>query len=194
MSHVFTYGSLMFDRVWSRVVCGTYPAAAATLSGFRRQRVLDQDYPSLQRIDGSTCNGSAMGAGSRGERLSDEQGAGGDEDAGAGEGPDTGSHKGGSKSASEGEDALSGVVYLGVQADDLKALDEFEGSEYCRIQVQVTVRAQVDGGPAPGSLLLADTYLFIASDKVAPGPWDPDDFERERIERFLREYPPPRSA
>ena len=149
MTHVFTYGSLMFERVWSRVVRGTYPAASATLSGYRRQCVLGQDYPSLEQIAGSD---------------------------------------------GDSNDALGGVVYLGVEADDLAALDEFEGSEYLRIQVQVTVRAQVEGGPVSGSLLPADTYLFIASDKVAPGPWDPVEFERERIERFLREYPPPRRA
>jgi hypothetical protein len=164
VSHVFTYGSLMFERVWSRVVRGTYPAASATLSGFRRQRVLGQDDVELQDpgIPAGMRAGSAVGAGSRIE------------------GP--------------GEDALAGIVYLGVQAEDLAALDAFEGSEYRRIQVQVTVLAQVAGGPVPGSLLPADTYLFIASDKVAPGPWDPDDFERERIERFLRDYPPPRPA
>jgi len=45
--HLFTYGSLMFDPVWRRVVRGRYRSAPATLSGFRRWRVRGESYPGL---------------------------------------------------------------------------------------------------------------------------------------------------
>ncbi len=38
--------------------------------------------------------------------------------------------------------------------------------------------------------MAADTYLFIADSKVAPGDWDADRFEREQLHAFLREHAP----
>lgn len=91
--------------------------------------------------------------------------------------------------------AVDGVLYLDVAAGDLASLDAFEGADYRRIEVRVTLRQDAAGTPGTlpaGSLLAADTYLFVAADKVEPRDWDPAEFERERIGRFLREYPPPR--
>ncbi len=45
--HIFTYGSLMFERVWRRVVHGTYASEAGEIRGFRRLSVKDQDYPAI---------------------------------------------------------------------------------------------------------------------------------------------------
>lgn len=45
--HLFTYGSLMFDAVWSRVVCGQYRHIEAVMSGYRRYRVHNENYPAL---------------------------------------------------------------------------------------------------------------------------------------------------
>jgi gamma-glutamylcyclotransferase (GGCT)/AIG2-like uncharacterized protein YtfP len=149
VNHVFTYGSLMFERVWSRVVSGTYRKAAGSLVGFKRQRVTGQDYPALRIGDAGEAGGLA---------------------------------------------AVEGVIYFDVRPEDLSALDAFEGADYRRIQVPVTVRGHAPGGPAAGSIVTADTYLFIADDQVEPGAWDPGRFERDRIERFLRDYPPPRPA
>jgi gamma-glutamylcyclotransferase (GGCT)/AIG2-like uncharacterized protein YtfP len=55
--HVFTYGSLMFAPVWTRVVAGDYRSIAGTLHGFARFAVADQDYPGMiaqpsGRVDG----------------------------------------------------------------------------------------------------------------------------------------------
>lgn len=49
MSHVFTYGSLMFDQVWSRVVQGRYQSRQASLSGYRRCGVKHEHYPVIYR-------------------------------------------------------------------------------------------------------------------------------------------------
>ncbi len=45
--HIFTYGSLMFERVWRRVVHGTYASEVGEIRGFRRLSVKDQDYPAI---------------------------------------------------------------------------------------------------------------------------------------------------
>ena len=45
--HVFTYGSLMFPEVWSRVVAGDYRALSARLDGYARFEVRDQTYPGM---------------------------------------------------------------------------------------------------------------------------------------------------
>ena len=91
----------------------------------------------------------------------------------------------------DGSAAVDGVLYLDVAATDLAALDRFEGADYRRIEVAVVVRQDASGGPPAGSALLAAPYLFVADHKVEPVAWDPVEFERERIARFLREYPPP---
>lgn len=47
--HLFTYGSLMFDAVWQRVVTGYYENHPATLSGFVRKCVKNEPYPVVFR-------------------------------------------------------------------------------------------------------------------------------------------------
>ena len=55
--HVFTYGSLMFDAVWSLVVAERYRSMAARLDGHVRHAIAGEDYPGMvaradQRVDG----------------------------------------------------------------------------------------------------------------------------------------------
>ena len=45
--NVFTYGSLMYDRVWSRVVTGHYARQNGVVQGFQRLRVKNEQYPGL---------------------------------------------------------------------------------------------------------------------------------------------------
>ncbi len=45
--NVFTYGSLMFPVVWDRVVHGHYRSSEATIHGFQRLRIRDEQYPAL---------------------------------------------------------------------------------------------------------------------------------------------------
>jgi len=45
MIHIFTYGSLMFDPVWSRVVTGKYESCEAILEGYDRKGLRDEVYP-----------------------------------------------------------------------------------------------------------------------------------------------------
>lgn len=45
MQNIFTYGSLMFDPVWTRVVRGCYQSCPATLTGYQRLAVKGEEYP-----------------------------------------------------------------------------------------------------------------------------------------------------
>ena len=45
MTHIFTYGSLMFDQIWRRVVAGDYQKTTAVLKGYDRKRVRGESYP-----------------------------------------------------------------------------------------------------------------------------------------------------
>lgn len=45
MPHIFTYGSLMFDPVWSGVVAGDYDRREAVLPGYDRKAVRGEVYP-----------------------------------------------------------------------------------------------------------------------------------------------------
>jgi gamma-glutamylcyclotransferase (GGCT)/AIG2-like uncharacterized protein YtfP len=56
--HIFTYGSLMYQEVWTRVVRGHYQCRSAALHGYRRKAVKGEVYPIAlrafpeDRIDG----------------------------------------------------------------------------------------------------------------------------------------------
>ncbi len=45
--NIFTYGSLMFDQVWSKVVKGTYTKTRARLFCYQRRRLSGETYPAL---------------------------------------------------------------------------------------------------------------------------------------------------
>jgi gamma-glutamylcyclotransferase (GGCT)/AIG2-like uncharacterized protein YtfP len=47
MVNVFTYGSLMFNPVWSRVVAGSYERCEGLLQGYDRKAVRGEIYPVL---------------------------------------------------------------------------------------------------------------------------------------------------
>jgi gamma-glutamylcyclotransferase (GGCT)/AIG2-like uncharacterized protein YtfP len=49
--NVFTYGSLMYDRVWSRVVTQTYRKKSGFVKHFQRLKVKNEHYPGLIKGD-----------------------------------------------------------------------------------------------------------------------------------------------
>ncbi len=57
MSHVFTYGSLMFPDVWSLVVAGRYAGVRATLAGHARFAIRDELYPGMVVRPDATVDG-----------------------------------------------------------------------------------------------------------------------------------------
>jgi len=53
VAHIFTYGSLMFEEVWKRIVLGNYSHAPARLEGYARRCVKDEAYPVVFEADES---------------------------------------------------------------------------------------------------------------------------------------------
>jgi gamma-glutamylcyclotransferase (GGCT)/AIG2-like uncharacterized protein YtfP len=46
-THLFTYGSLMFAPVWSRVAKRLYRNSEETIQGFARYQVIGEEYPAV---------------------------------------------------------------------------------------------------------------------------------------------------
>lgn len=72
---------------------------------------------------------------------------------------------------------VAGVLYFDVNDTDLQALDAFEGSDYQRRTVQVTTSA--------GTLVTAQTYVFLSPQRLARHDWDPAAFA---LARFMATY------
>jgi gamma-glutamylcyclotransferase (GGCT)/AIG2-like uncharacterized protein YtfP len=80
------------------------------------------------------------------------------------------------------EGIVPGRLYRDIDAAAWARLDAFEGDEYERVDVIVTL--------ADGSRLPAQVYRFRgdAAARLLPGAWDVEAFEREGRERFLARY------
>jgi gamma-glutamylcyclotransferase (GGCT)/AIG2-like uncharacterized protein YtfP len=72
---------------------------------------------------------------------------------------------------------VAGVLYHDVSEKDVSALDAFEGIEYRREAVQVTI--------ADGRKLDAHTYVYLLPEKLSSDSWEPERFQ---MERFLGTY------
>ena len=73
--------------------------------------------------------------------------------------------------------SVAGTLYLDVNDADLQALDDFEGTDYQRRAVQVTTPA--------GTLATAQTYVFLAPQRLASHDWNPAAFP---LARFMATY------
>lgn len=74
---------------------------------------------------------------------------------------------------------VAGLLYRDVEADDLARLDLFEGAEYRRDALPVTL--------ADGSALQAETYVWLDHARLSDAAWLPEAF---RLREFLRDYGP----
>ena len=77
---------------------------------------------------------------------------------------------------------VPGRLYRELDASAWARLDAFEGEEYERADVVVAL--------ADGSALPAQAYRFRAefAQRLLPGEWDPEAFEREGRARFIARY------
>ncbi len=73
--------------------------------------------------------------------------------------------------------AVDGVLYFDVAAQDVAALDEFEGSEYRRDSIAVVINS--------GEVVIACTYIFMAEQRLSGSPWEPQNFQ---MSRFIGRY------
>ena len=73
--------------------------------------------------------------------------------------------------------SVPGVLYFDVTAHDIAALDAFEGAEYRRDTVQVTLES--------GESVATGTYIYLLPQKLSESPWLPEKFQ---MERFIGSY------
>jgi gamma-glutamylcyclotransferase (GGCT)/AIG2-like uncharacterized protein YtfP len=72
---------------------------------------------------------------------------------------------------------VDGLLYLDVNAQDVAALDAFEGAEYRRDNVTVVL--------ASGESVPAGTYIFTATHRLSTVAWEPEAFQ---MTRFIGSY------
>ena len=127
MTHIiFTYGSLMFEEVWTRVVRSRYRSMPAVATDYARFAVRDETYPAMIASQGSK---------------------------------------------------VAGVVYCDVDESDVEALDHFEGEDYRRCAIELTV--------GDGRALVAETYLYVNPTQLSQDAWIPENFD---MQRFIASY------
>ena len=73
--------------------------------------------------------------------------------------------------------AVDGIVYFDVAPHDLEALDSFEGVEYRREQISVTLDSD--------ETIQACTYIYLHPEKLSESPWQPETFQ---MARFIDSY------
>lgn len=74
---------------------------------------------------------------------------------------------------------VAGLLYRDVAPDDLARLDLFEGAEYRRDALPVTL--------ADGSVLVAETYVWLDHARLSDAAWLPEAF---RLREFIMTYAP----
>jgi gamma-glutamylcyclotransferase (GGCT)/AIG2-like uncharacterized protein YtfP len=55
--NLFTYGSLMYPQVWTRVMNRAHPSRPATIQGYARHGLAGEVYPALLESPGSSVQG-----------------------------------------------------------------------------------------------------------------------------------------
>ncbi len=130
-THCFTYGTLMCVDIMSAVCGRNVSGEPASLAGFSRHAVRDEDYPGMQ-----ACVGGRV----------------------------------------------QGMLYRSVDPAALERLDAFEGEQYRRETVEVTL--------ADGSTVSADTYVIKPehTSLLLPEDWDFDAFLAAGKTRFQSRY------
>ncbi|RJF97142.1 gamma-glutamylcyclotransferase family protein [Noviherbaspirillum saxi] len=73
--------------------------------------------------------------------------------------------------------SVAGLLYFDVSPQDVVALDAFEGDEYRRVAVGVTLDS--------GETVEAQAYLYLLPQKLSDSPWLPEAFQ---MQRFIATY------
>ena len=72
---------------------------------------------------------------------------------------------------------VEAVLFFDVDAQDLAALDAFEGREYRRDPINVVINY--------GKSVIACTYIFMAEQRLSGLPWESQEFQ---MSRFIGAY------
>ena len=73
---------------------------------------------------------------------------------------------------------VQGLLWLDVLQDDVKRLDEFEGPEYARREISVTLNTS-------GETMQVDTYIWLNPAVLTDELWSVSQFEAEGLQAFL---------
>ena len=74
--------------------------------------------------------------------------------------------------------SIEGVLWMELDEDAMRRLDRFEGDEYVRQQVFVTL--------PDGERVNAQIYRWLDSASLLPSDWSSDTFERHYLSDFFR--------
>lgn len=79
---------------------------------------------------------------------------------------------------------VAGRLWLAVGPADVDRLDRFEGADYRRCRVMVTVDPAVD----PSGRIEAQCYLWLDASRLLPDDWDVAAFERDHLAGFAQRH------
>lgn len=92
---------------------------------------------------------------------------------------------------SDPEHNVRGTLATGLTPADIKALDDFEGSEYVKETVKVKVLTETGDektgeGNVEGEELDAMVYVFLDPSELEDREWDFEEFRREKLRKWTR--------
>jgi gamma-glutamylcyclotransferase (GGCT)/AIG2-like uncharacterized protein YtfP len=76
---------------------------------------------------------------------------------------------------------VQGLMWLNVLPEDLKRLDEFEGPEYERREIEVMLNTT-------GETAVANTYIWLKPEVLTDSLWSVSQFEAEGMQSFLNNH------
>jgi gamma-glutamylcyclotransferase (GGCT)/AIG2-like uncharacterized protein YtfP len=76
---------------------------------------------------------------------------------------------------------VQGLMWLNVLPEDLKRLDEFEGPEYERREIEVLLNTT-------GETAVANTYIWLKPEVLTDSLWSVSQFEAEGMQSFLNNH------
>lgn len=83
-----------------------------------------------------------------------------------------------------------GTYTTGLTDANMRRLDSFEGSQYVRRKVKVTLLTKVGNtngvGNAKGEEKDAEVYVFTSKDDLEDEEWDLEEFRREKLRFWTR--------
>lgn len=86
--------------------------------------------------------------------------------------------------AEEGHSVL-GIYATGLTANDVRLLDYFEGPEYDKVKVKVTL-ADRDGNKKDGEVKDTTAYVFRNPDHLVKTEWDFEEFKSQKMKAWTR--------
>ena len=168
-THLFTYGTLMFQEVWQAIVCPDdvgrdFPSTPARLDGYQIFRVKDALYPGIIKSDPPPSPNPQSEVRNPKSRIP----------------PPSGSRP---STLHSQPSTVPGLLYLDLDSGLLARLDRFEDDFYRRQHIVVACDN--------GRQLAVEAYIVPDErrDVLTTEPWSGDDFvARGDLDRFLANF------